>query len=423
MADEKKPKSPEELGEAVGRKIEALFGGLFDDSAEEKPDSQATGESAERAGAAATGPQARPSTPPPPQSVEAPRGTERRRAVEPKPSPEKEPVMTDGLDRLLDQIEALILNLEWEAKQETVLELTRKFREADRYFPKGNQGKNLIHMNHRVLHRHGSLGASPHPMLVKLLQESVAVLKQLSSSGVATPPDQSAVTSISSTYNQIISSLQAREEAPEAPRQAADFGTLMSNMGGAVHSLEEVGQRLARIRAVLRKGGDMPEEEIVRRLGTLEAMLSERVSKLLTLHRDLARIGRPEGVGQEESAFDGLLMVEWYGLPLAIPSSMLAAIYPLGKSQAEQFMRKSTIVIANRQIPRLPLKKPRSAQSVGNRPASWLIHLSLGKKDFFLLADRATGYRRLSKRADLAREGRIKIGNTTYSVLSPAFFR
>jgi hypothetical protein len=332
--------------------------------------------------------------------------------------------MTEGLDGLLDQIEALILNLEWEAKQETVLELTRKFREADRYFPKGNQGKNLIHMNHRVLHRHGSLGASPHPMLLKLLQESVAVLKQLSSSGMATPPDQSTVTSITSTYNQIVSSLQAREEAPAAPRQAADFGTLMSNMGGAVHSLEEVGQRLTRIRAVLRKGGDMPEEEIVRRLGTLEAMLSERVSKLLTLHRDLARSGGgPEGAGQEGSALDGLLMVEWYGLPLAIPSSMLAAIYPLAKSQAEQFMSKSTIVIANRQIPRLPLKKPRSAQSVANRPASWLIHLSLGKKDFFLLADRATGYRRLPKRAGLAREGRIKIGNTTYSVLSPAFFR
>ena len=172
--------------------------------------------------------------------------------------------MTEGLDGLLDQIEALILNLEWEAKQETVLELTSKFREADRYFPKGNQGKNLIHMNHRVLHRHGSLGASPHPMLLKLLQESVAVLKQLSSSGMATPPDQSTVTSITSTYNQIVSSLQAREEAPAAPRQAADFRTLMSNMGGAVHSLEEVGQRLTRIRAVLRKGGDMPEEEIVR---------------------------------------------------------------------------------------------------------------------------------------------------------------
>jgi hypothetical protein len=420
VADEKKPKSPEELGEAVGRKIEALFGGLFDDSAEEKQNSQATDKSAEPAGAPPSGPAAPPPTSPPPQSVEAPPAAEPRPAVDPEPAPERAPA--EGLDGLLDQIEALILNLEWEAKQETVLELTKKFREADRYFPKG-QGKNLIHMNHRVLHRHGSLGASPHPMLLKLLQESVAVLKQLSSAGMATPPDQSAVTSITSTYNQIVSSFQPREEAPAAPRQATDFRTLMSNMGGAVHSLEEVGQRLARIRAVLRKGGDMPEEEIVRRLGTLEAMLSERVSKLLTLHRDLAQVGGPEGAGQEGSALDGLLLVEWYGLPLAIPSSMLGAIYPLAKSQAEQFMRKSTIVIANRQIPRLPLKKPRSAQSVGNRPPSWLIHLSLGKKDFFLLADRATGYRRLPKRADLAREGRIKIGNTTYSVLSPAFFR
>jgi hypothetical protein len=438
VADEKKPQSPEELGEAVGRKIEALFGGMFDDSAEKEPDNQDAGGSAEQTGSEPTAPpepppQASPPTPPstpppspPRRSNEAPSTAEPPRAEVSKPPPGEPRVSNEDLDILLDQIEALILNLEWEATRETVQELTKKFGEADSYFPEGNPGKKLIHMNHRVLHRQASDDSSPHPLLVKLLEESVAVLKLLSSSGGTTAPDRSVLTGITSTFNEIVSSFQPEEAASEASPETVDFGVLMSDMDGAVHSLEEVGQRLARIRAVLRKGGEMPDEEIVRRLGTLESMLSERVGKLVTVHRDLERIGGPQGIkggGRGEFASDGLLMVEWYRLPLAIPSAIISALYPLAKHQGELFMDKSIIVIANRRIPRLPLKKPRSADQARNRPASWLIRLSFDDREFFLLADRATGYRRSPEGTDPTKENRIKIGNTTYLILSPTIFR
>ena len=41
MAEEQKHKSPKELGEAVGKKIEELFGGLFDEPAGETAPGQA----------------------------------------------------------------------------------------------------------------------------------------------------------------------------------------------------------------------------------------------------------------------------------------------------------------------------------------------------------------------------------------------
>jgi len=398
VVDDKKKKTPEELGEAVGEKIEALFG----DTSGPVTDTDTA------------------AMPQVPGSPAAPVRARERAGIQ-------------SLEDLLDRIEAVILNLEWEAKLETIRELATRFKELEPHFPGDSPARNVINMSNRVLQRYSSPGIPPHPMLVKLLQDSVGAVKQVHSSHGSRPPEKELMNGIAATYKQIAASAEAARVAQRAEdgKEALAYGSLVGHVGSAVSSLDEVGQRLGRILGVLRQGGEMSEEEITRRLGTLGRLLSERVQRLSSLHKQMSRLTPPreaeqlpaQGVLEDaKSGPDGLLLVEWSRVPLAIPSSMISALYPLTKPQAEQFMGKASIVLANRSVPRLPLKRPRNSTQAATPIPSWLIHLSSAGKDFFLLADRALGYRRAPKGVDLSRENRIKIGNTAYSVLSQAPF-
>jgi hypothetical protein len=211
-------------------------------------------------------------------------------------------------------------------------------------------------------------------------------------------------------------------------REALPLTTLISHVGGAVESLEEVSQRLARIVTVLRRGREMSDEELTRRLGTVEGLLAERAGRLTALHRELSQISRPEAVAKSPGPArpagqipEGLLLVQWSGIPLAIPSSVISALYPLPTAQAEQYVGRDAVPLFGRTVQRYPMKAP--SKSVSTKPPGWLIYLAAGTKEYFLLADRALGYRRLPEGLDLSRQNRIKIGETSYAILSLAAFR
>jgi hypothetical protein len=200
-------------------------------------------------------------------------------------------------------------------------------------------------------------------------------------------------------------------------------------MSGAVNSLAEVGRRLARIRADVTQGGEMSEEEMAHKLKRLERLFADRVAQLSSLHRKLSRLAPPEtttrstpqkGLDHGEPSPDGFLMIEWNGLPVAVPSSLIMALHPLTRSQAQQLEGKNRVVLAKRTIPRVPLAEPKEAAQGAKSLPSWLIHFSIGEKEFFILADRALGYRRVPAGADLSRQRRIKIGKTVYSILNRA---
>jgi len=406
VADEKKYKAPEELGLAVGQKIEELFSGAFGESTAEEP-------------------------PPAPAAV---------KAAEPKPVPAQPPKpaapprRASPFDEVMDRVEALILNLEWEAKADTIREAALRFRELERFFPQDEQARTVVGMNFRVLRRHEAPDMSPHPRLVKLLQDSAQALRAMHTHGKG-GADRTLVSTIVKTYNQIAADAKAPPPTPPAPQlvqappaQGAGYAAVVGQVGSTVTSLEEVGQRLGRIVARLKQGGQLTEEEITRRLGTLETLLSERVSRLASLQREMVRLGPPGGRPEPQRPVaaggpDGLLMIDWGGVGLAIPSSFVTGLYPLPKPQAEQFLTKTTIVLGNRQVPRLPLKKPQNAPIRSGILPSWLIHLASGGKEYFLLGDRALGFRRSPKGVDLAKETRIKIGNASYLVLNQAAFR
>jgi len=405
VAEDKKYKSPEELGLAVGQKIEELFSGAFGESTLEEPPPAAP---------AAKAPEPKPMPAPPPKPV---------------PKPTLPPRRATPFDDLMDRIEALILNLEWEAKVETIREAAQRFRELERFFPQDEQARAVVGMNYRVLKRYEAPDLPPHPQLVKLLQDSAQAVRAMHAHGKG-GADRSLVSAIVKTYNQIAAASKAAAAPTPAPKAPEiGYSAVVGQVGSTVTSLEEVGQRLARIVARLKQGDQLTEEEITRRLGTLETLLSERISRLASLQREMVSLA-PTGDGSPQpqpavrtAGPDGLLMIDWGGVGLAIPSSFVAGLYPLPKAQAQQFLSKPAIMLGNRQVLRLPLKKPQNApQKVGILP-SWLIHLSSGGKDFFLLGDRALGFRRSPKGVDLAKETRIKIGNASYLVLNQAAFR
>jgi hypothetical protein len=111
------------------------------------------------------------------------------------------------------------------------------------------------------------------------------------------------------------------------------------------------------------------------------------------------------------------MMAIWSDTPVAIASSVLAAAYPLSKQQAEQFRNKPTLTLGSEVLQKLPLKPPAEQRAAAAIPA-WLFHLKIKGKDFFLLADRSLGFRRVPKGFDMTRGSRIKIGPTSYTVLS-----
>ena len=293
-------------------------------------------------------------------------------------------------------------------------------------------------MNRRILQRAGMPGAAPHPILIKMVQDSVSALRLFhSSTGRVPPAAEKLFSSLVQSYKEIMKTPLNRgpAPAPPEPRAATDAGTgfesLVNKIGTAVHDLAEVSRRLARILGVMRQGGEMSGEEITRRLGTLELLLSDRVGQLASSQKELAGIGWPvagpdgdASSGQKGAAGpDGLVLTIWAGLPLAIPSSAVAGVYPLNREQAEKFRGNDVITLGNRAVRRLPLKAPASAESRPETLPGCLVHLSAGDKDFFLLADKSAGFRRPPPGVDVFKESKLKIGGMVYAVLNLAAFR
>lgn len=443
-------KTPEELEEAVGRKIDELFGNLF---GEERPQEAQQGASAERDGGqskpvpreqvvpapAGKIPAARP-VQQPLKRAQPPKPAIQRPAVSPNPAvrsamvPSK-PKAGGPFEDVVEQMDILLLNLEWEISSESINGLIRKFRELESSFPKEGQARTIMAMNQRALQRFSGPDSVPHPALVKLLQDSLAALRLIHSSQGKRPAGDALVASISASYRDIMGAAAEppkRETKPAHEDESRLYVSLIGNVGSAIHSLEEVSQRLARILGVLRQGGDMPTGEITRRLGALEQLLSERVGQLLSFHKELVAVQSPikddKRLGTVSSPTasptpDGLFTVVWYGIGLAIPSSSLSGLYPLSKAQAEQFQEKQAIMIGSQQISRLPLKKPQGSETQPRMLPSWLAHLSHEDKNFFLLVDRVLGFREAPKGADISSQARIKIGATSYIILKLASFR
>ena len=429
MAEEKKHKSPEELGEAVGQKIDALFGNIFGD---DSPADEAPASSAQSSAPAPPAEEAAPVHAPEPADVPSP--------PQPPPAPPPQPAAPahradagqdaagKSLAESLDRIEALVLSLEWEMKPDTVRELSQRFKDMERFFPAEGQAHTILNMNRRVLKRFTAPDVAPHPRLVRLLQDTISAVKQVHASG-GKPPGDGLLTRISESYKEIVAATEAAEKKPPvsvAKKELQNYASVVSGLGGTVHSLEELSQRLGRMLAVLRQGGEMSREEIARRLGTLESLLSERVGQLASFHGQLTLIKSPQDGatiqspgGDVSPGPDGLLMLVCEGFHVAVPSSSVTALYPLPKQKGAALVGKAAINLGNRLIRRFPLSAPKSSQDAPRVP-SWLIHLSIGKRDFFLLAEKALGYRRTPKGSDVDKQKRIKIGGTTFFLVSLA---
>jgi hypothetical protein len=450
---EQKYKSPEELGEAVGRKIEELFGGLGGFFADEPPQEQKapeppkpepvrtamsqapapkvapkpvpiTAAPAAAAKSVAASPAVRPASPAPEVHKMSPvKPPPARVAPSPAPAPVAQPAGPTQFENAIEQIEVIILNLEWEVNPESIRELFKRFKELERIFNTAGPARNILAMNMRVLPRFDRPESVPHPALLKLLQDSVTALKSLHGSPIR-PPSQALVSSINSSYKQIMSAIST-EAQPPAPRTAVvepakpEHTPVVDKMGGAVRSLEEVSQRLARILGVLRQGGDMSVEEMTRRLGTLEHLLSERVSQLSSLQKELSLLPKPEA-GNYASERNAVLMFVWEGMPMAVPSSSLAGLYPITRTQAEQYRNKPDISLGSLFLKRLPLKKPANPS---DKTPLWLVHFFRDDRNFFLLADRLIGYRRSPQVLDVENQARLKIGQTIYTLISRSMLR
>jgi hypothetical protein len=458
---EQKHKSPEELGEAVGRKIEELFGGMFAD--EEPKESQPPVKAEEPAAAARVAP-AKPQpvpapaeakapvaqapkppqpapTQPRPQVVKAPAPVQEPKVVSPpKPAEKKAPSAPTAqqqtgsgtFEQIMERIEILILSLEWEVSPESVKEISEKLGMLEPLLPSMGPARTIVAMNLRVLPRFNTPDAVPHRSLLKLLQDSVSALKLIHSSQGKQVPGQTLVSAITNSYKEIMASTVATEAvpvtAPPAPREAQPpFATLVNNVGTAVHSLEEINQRLARILGVLRQGGNMSAEEMTRRLGTLEHLLAERVGQLSLYHKEMAEVRpvAPEGLTEVSplpGEDRGLLLMNWAGTHLAVHFRLVCAMYRLSEEQAQEFVGAPAIRMGKNLILRLPLKR-----SAGGRSATlpeWLVHLSPGgQREYFILPDKLLGYRLAPKGVNVATQPRVKIRSISYTVLNQAVLR
>jgi hypothetical protein len=567
VADQEKEKSPEELGEAVGRKIEALFGGFFGEDATQLLEVEETFK--KDAGS-------------PPVEAPAPKTSPHTDTIEltsPVPIEESDRASAQGpsqdqkqpFEDLAELIEALILNLEWEVTPEVVTEVADRFKEMDVYFPGETRARNVLSMNYRVLQRFRNPDGSSHPSLMKMLQDSLTVLKLIHSSPGNRQSIDSLIAGITNIYK-LISAATASAAAPPAAKPAAPvlkavppapkpvaavpkaapvaakstapspkpshpahkpeapigagpkpalkpvppaepagrnsqrssaaqetkaaqppklfmerveaavnsleemgqrlsrivgvlrqqgegsgdelttdtlerfFGptsdqtaislgesggdlykSLIKKEGSAIHALEEVSQRFSRILGVFRQGGDMSSEEIIRRLGTLEHLLSERLGQVSTLHKQLSAIpvssDTPGDRSQNNASHEGLLTLLWAGTPLAIPSSLVTALFPINKAQSEQLQDKPSIVLGGRPVQRLPLKRPPKADKANEPIPLWLVHVTVGQKDYFLLAERSLGYRRTPDGVDVTRQARVNLGETSFAILNQSSFR
>jgi hypothetical protein len=330
---------------------------------------------------------------------------------------------TSGFEELVERIEALILNMEWEVNPESATELAARFKDVEPLLPPSGPARNILAMNDRVLARYNAPEAAPHPSLNKFLQQSVEGLKFIYGSRGKQPLGQDLIAGLTKGYKDIMAAPVVAKAGPLATGKdlARDYGKIVNELGNSIRSLGEVSQRLARILGALRQGGEMSIDEISRRLGTLEGLLSDRMEKLSSFHKALTRVASPDG--SQTAKAEGILMVVWEGTPLAIPTSAVTVLFPLTKVQAEQFVGKSTLMLASKPVQRLPLKKPAGTEQRGRTLPTWLVRLASGEKDFFLLADKSLGYRQAPEGVDLSRERQIKIGGTSLAVLNLAAFR
>ncbi len=447
MAEEPKHKTPAELGEAVGRKIEELFGDLLGgDSAEGPGHSTAVAPVATSVEdslnltppSAKLGMQDKVAQPAVPSKKTAPTDTvlkpsntaNRPAGVSASGHPQGGKV---SFDKIVERIEVLTLNVEWEVSTEASSELIEQFRSLSQYFPANERARTILAMNSRVLRRFSGSEVSPHPLLVKLLEDSLAVLKSMHIS-----PGEKNVEKAIATLNDIYKKIMAtplsepvvdKDKAGTGPRSSAvEYDAILNKVGTTIQSLEEVTRRLSRIGGALAQGSGISGSETARRLGTLENLVSQQVGQLSLLHQELTQVGpadelqRKSGGPPRNSVPDGLLTVLWAGTPLAITSSIVAALYPLTKSQAEQFKEKQSITLGPKVLQRLPLKKPPELKEPAPMPA-WLVHINWRQKDSFLLVDRSLGFRRIPDGTNIAGQTRIKFGPVSYSILSETTLR
>jgi len=426
VADQTKHKTPQELGEAVGKKIEELFGGIFSDEADQEAEAPLS--APEKAASAA-----KPAPPPGPRPAPAPSVT-RQPAAPSRPSAPatarddlRKPMAS--FEELVERTEALILSMEWEVNPESAIELATRFKDIEPLLPPSGPARNILAMNERVLARYNAPEATPHQSLNKFLQQSVSGLKSIYASHGKQPLSQDLVAGLTKGYKEIMAAPMVARSAPASGKLAVgkdsgrDYGALLNELGSSIRSLGEVSQRLSRILGALRQGGEMSAEEIRRRLGALEGLLSDRIEKLSSFHKALTHVTPPESSSTIRSGTEGIVMVVWEGTPLAIPAAAVAVLFPLTKVQAEQFVGKSTLMLSSRPVRRLPLKSPAGSVQRGRPLPSWLIRLTWGGKEFFLLADKSLGYRQIPEGIDLSRDRQIKIGSTSLAVLNLAAFR
>ncbi len=432
MEEDPQHKTPTELGDAVAKKIDELFGNLLGDQPTQGAEKAAIAEPATGSTpptAAAKPSPARATSPPP-----VPRAVPSEPTVRLPDAPTfRKPGAPSSFEDVVDQIEALVLKVEWEASSDAIGELSKHFRELNKLFAGDDRARLILGMNAKVLERFKNPEVAPHPLMVKLLQGSVEVLKSICRAPENRSATDKAVQGLRETYNKIVTA-----EAPRAPearspgkgvpaaavRETSE--SIMEKIGLTTQSLQEVSGRLTRIVGLLMQSGGSSGDETGRRLKTLEQVLSQRVGELSLLHSDLARTG-PVSAGMPVSGADsgsgggiepeGLMMAIWSDTPVAIAASVLTAAYPLSKEQAEQFMNKPTLTLGSQVLQKLPLKPPSERRAATPLPA-WLFHLKIKGKDFFLLADRSLGFRRVPKGFDMTRGSRIKIGPTSYTVLS-----
>lgn len=442
-----KYKTPEELGNAVGLKIEELFSTMITDLPPEQPEPQAPAREQRQsapeaqktqpaASRGAAGEQRQPAQHEPQQAKPSVKSSPVTTSASPSPAsgPKK---IGASCEELLERIEILVLNLEWEASPESVREIFQRCTQLEQFFSEDQTARNILAMNRRVLPQFKGPDSVPHRSLLRLLQSSVTALRSINSSHGRKRPAEEITAAITKSYKEIISSRPDLGRAPGPvsgavkPNSQQRYVSLVANLGGTIRSIDEVNRRLGKILGVLRQGGGMSGEEINRRLGTLEHLISERVEQLSSFHTELAHITPPPEGGPNGPASpsqdpnggpDGLFLMMWGGAPLALPSSVVVAFHPLTKAQAQQFQDKPSMAIGGHPVQRLPLRKPQGGVEAAALP-TWLVHLASDQKEFFLLADRLLGYRKTPKGVDIAGQTRIKIGPTGYTLINQTIFR
>jgi len=448
VAEEPKHKTPAELGEAVGRKIEELFGDLLGENSIAEPDhaieTRAQGATRDHAlprepsvptGMPTAGTQSSVSgiAGPTRTVLKSSRNVNKPTGASASGNPQGGKV---SFDKIVERIEVLILNVEWEVSPEASAELVERLRALGDYFPGNERARTILAMNNRVLRRFSGSDVTPHPLMVKLLEDSLAVLKSMNLSPEKSSHAEAAMRVLNDIYKKIMASplpdVSVAGGAPGTGEKAsiAESESILNRVSITIQSLEEVTRRLSRIGGALTQGAPISGPETARRLGTLEHLVSQQVGQLSLLHRELARVGPTSGPQGKSTGSvgsvggpDGLLTVLWAGTPLAISSSIVAALYPLTRNQAEQFKDKQSIALGSRVLHKLPVKKPPENKQQAPMIPSWLVHLNWRQKDHFLLVDRSLGFRRVPEGTDISAQTRIKFGPVSYSILSESTLR